>query len=61
MPDKVSSDMDLFNNDVGLTLTRKGSKTKKNGLIYKVVNAIKAGKMKIIKKDKKKRFFNLRW
>ena len=53
VPDKISSEMDLFNNDVGLTLTRKGSKTSQKGLIYKIINAIKAGKLRIIKKDKR--------
>ncbi len=56
VPDKISSEMDLFNNDVGLTLTRKGNKTTKKNLIYRIVNAIRSGKMKVIKKDKKKRF-----
>ena len=56
VPDKISSEMDLYNNDVGLTLTKKGGKQSKTGLIYRVVNAINAGKMKVIKKDKKKQF-----
>ena len=56
IPDKISSKMDLFNNDFGLTLTRKGSNTPKNGLIYRIINAIKSGKLKIIKKDKKGNF-----
>ncbi len=56
VPDKIASKMDLFNNDVGLTLTIKGGKTNKDGLIYKIVNTIAAGKFKIIKKDKKGNF-----
>jgi hypothetical protein len=56
VPDKISSDMDLFNNDVGLNLIHRGEKTPKNGLIYRVINAIKAGKMRVIKKDTNKRF-----
>ncbi|MCH3883721.1 DUF6973 domain-containing protein [Tenacibaculum aquimarinum] len=56
VPDKISSEMDLYNNDQGLKLTIKGSKLSKNGLIYRVVNAIHLGKMKVIKKDKNKQF-----
>lgn len=56
IPDKVSTDMDLFNNCVGTSLTTKGFKTTKIGLICKVVNAIRAGKMKIIKKHNKSSF-----
>ncbi|WP_420552075.1 DUF6973 domain-containing protein [Tenacibaculum aiptasiae] len=56
VPDKISTTMDLFNNEFGLSLTYKGSKTPKNGLIYRIINAIHAGKLKIIKKDKNGRF-----
>ncbi|WP_405563630.1 DUF6973 domain-containing protein [Polaribacter sp. Asnod6-C07] len=58
LPDKISSDMDLWNNEQGLKLIVKGSETSKNGLIFRVINAILAGKMKIIKKDKKGNFLN---
>lgn len=51
VPDKISSTMDLFNNEVGLSLAQKNSKGSKKGLIYKVINAIHAGKLRIIKKD----------
>ncbi len=56
VPDKISSEMDLYNNEQGLKLISKKSKVSKNGLIYRIVNAIHQGKMKIIKKDKKGRF-----
>ena len=52
LPDEISSTMDLHNNAIGLSFTEKGKKHPKNGLIYKIVNAIHAGKLKIIKKDK---------
>mgnify|MGYP005993368817 CR=1 FL=1 len=51
MPDEISSEMDLYNNEQGLQLITKGSKISKKGLIYKIVNAIKKGTFKIIKKD----------
>lgn len=56
VPDKISSEMDLHNNEEGLKLIYKGSKVSKKALIYSIVNAIKNGKMKIIKKDKKGNF-----
>jgi hypothetical protein len=56
VPDKISSEMDLYNNEQGLQLISENSKTPKNGLIFRVVNAIKAGKMKILKKDTKGNF-----
>ncbi len=56
VPDKISSTMDLFNNEIGLSLTQKNRKTSKKGLVYKIINAILAGKLKIIKKDKQGSF-----
>ncbi|WP_372768489.1 hypothetical protein [Lutibacter sp.] len=51
VPDKASKEMDLFNNNVGLSFTQKGNSDSKNGLTYKIVNAILSGDLKIIKKD----------
>lgn len=56
VPDEISSEMDLFNNTQGLLLISKNSDISKTGLIYRVINAIHEGKMKIIKKDKNGRF-----
>lgn len=56
LPDKASSDMDLWNNQVGLSLVSMGTKIPKKGLIYQIVNAIHQGKMRIIKKDKNGNF-----
>ncbi|QTE21538.1 DUF6973 domain-containing protein [Polaribacter cellanae] len=56
LPDEISSEMDLYNNEEGLKLIRKNSEVSKNGLIFRIVNAIHAGKMKIIKKDKNGNF-----
>lgn len=52
VPDEISSTMDLFNNNAGLSLTTKGEKPPRKTLIYRVINAIVLGKMRIIKKDK---------
>ena len=56
VPDEISSEMDLYNNEQGLKLILKGSEVSNKGLIYRVINAIKNGEMKIIKKDKKGNF-----
>ena len=56
VPDEISTEMDLHNNEEGLKLIAKGSVVSKNGLVYRIVNAIEKGKMKIIKKDEKGNF-----
>ena len=56
IPDKIASTMDLFNNNIGLSLTRKGSIISKKSLIYRIVNEIYLGKLKVIKKDHKGNF-----
>ncbi len=48
LPDKVSSEMDLFNNDVGLDL---GKMNRRQELENEVIKLIKEGKCKIIKTD----------
>lgn len=53
VPDEISTIMDLHNNEEGLKLTVKRSDISQKSLIYKVINAIKEGKMKVIKKNKK--------
>jgi hypothetical protein len=56
LPDEISSEMDLYNNEQGLKLSSKGSDISKNSLMYRVVNAIQKGNLKIIKKNKKGNF-----
>ena len=56
VPDEISSEMDLHNNDEGIKLITKGSEISKKALIYKIVNAIKKGNMKVLKKDSKGNF-----
>ena len=55
IPDKISSDMDLFNNDVGIEIGKQES-----GFNFKkdVINAVKEGRCKIVKKDKKDNFLD---
>lgn len=47
VPDKISSEMDYFNNNVGIAL---GKNTNEN-LVEKVVELVRTGKCKIIKTD----------
>ena len=56
VPDEISTIMDLYNNEEGLKLTRKRAVISRKALIYRVINAIHFGKMKIIKKDEKGNF-----
>ncbi|WP_299059123.1 hypothetical protein [uncultured Polaribacter sp.] len=56
VPDEISSEMDLHNNEEGLKLTFKRSNITRKELIYKIVNSIKKGNMRIIKKDDKGNF-----
>ena len=56
VPDEISSIMDLHNNEEGLKLILKRSELSQQSLIYAIVNAIKDGKMKIIKKNKEGNF-----
>jgi len=49
--DFASKKMDVFNNKMGLKYSVKRDARSKKGLIYKIVNAIKRGDLKVIKKD----------
>jgi len=51
LPDKISSEMDFFNNDVGVSIVAKNKNLTQKELINFVISDIKNGKMKIIKKD----------
>lgn len=58
IPDKASMDMDLFNNDIGLSLVKKGEEVSKKEIINRVIKAINKGDMLMIKKDRKGRFLS---
>lgn len=49
--DKPSKKMDLFNNKIGLMFTIRNGEFDKRVLIYSIVNSIKKGDLKILKKD----------
>ena len=56
VPDKVSSDMDYFNNDVGINI---GELTTEFDLKEVVVEAVKEGRCKIIKMDDEGNFLDI--
>lgn len=55
LPDKISSEMDLYNNKVGLNL---GKLNKEKELKNEVLNLVKEGKCKIIKTDAEGNFLD---
>lgn len=59
-PDKASGDMDLFNNKIGIELGKTSKKTSEKELQQIVIDAILAGKMKIIKKDSLGNFLDVK-
>lgn len=50
-PDKASGEMDLYNNKVGAKLGKENKNKSEKEIIILVIDAVKSGKMKIIKKD----------
>jgi len=51
LPDKISSEMDLFNNKVGVHIFVQNKNLNEKELIGLLLSEIQNGKMKIIKKD----------
>jgi hypothetical protein len=58
IPDKKSSEMDLFNNNVGINIYRKNKKVSKKRYIELILDKINQGKLKILKKDNKGRYLD---
>lgn len=56
LPDKISSEMDLFNNELGIEIS-KTIKTEK--LIELIINKVKSGYAKIIKQDQEHHFLDI--
>jgi len=57
-PDKVSSDMDLWNNNIGLQIGKTNKGISSDSLKNIVIEYIQNGKMKIIKKNIQGQFIN---
>lgn len=56
LPDKPSSEMDLYNNDAGSAIARNNLQASKTEMAGLIISAIQSGKMKILKKDSKGNF-----
>lgn len=51
LPDKTASDMDLYNNKIGVKLGQTHKTSSKNTTIALLLSAVKDGQLKMIKKD----------
>ena len=58
LPDKPSTDMDLFNNQVGITIGMQKGISSKNKLIQTILDSVKGGKMRILLKDSSGNFLD---
>jgi hypothetical protein len=58
LPDKISSDMELWNNDAGLKIGRENHSASKPELQQIIIDALHKGQMKIIYKDRMGNFLN---
>lgn len=58
VPDKISSDMDLYNNNMGKNIIDEDEFIHKSDLIEEIIYKIDMGKMKVIKKDENGNFLN---
>lgn len=59
VPDKISSDMDFWNNNIGIRIGRANKKALKNELKNIVVASLISGEMRIIKKNKTGGFLDI--
>lgn len=50
-PDKPSSEMDLFNNNIGINIYKENKNANNKELISLIIKNIKTGNLKILKKD----------
>ncbi|MFZ4740807.1 MAG: hypothetical protein ACOYLE_06550, partial [Bacteroidales bacterium] len=57
-PDKISSTMDLWNNDIGLEIGKINRNISSDSLKHIVIDYILSGKMKVIKKNKQGQFLD---
>ncbi len=51
VPDKISSEMDLYNNNIGAKIAAENNHSIQNDLVKIILDEINLGKMKILKKD----------
>lgn len=58
LPDKMASEMDLYNNRIGADLALDSSPETAGELVNVIAEAIKAGRLKILKKDNRGNFLD---
>lgn len=58
LPDKQSSEMDLFNNKVGISVGNFNKKTSKQELIQQLLDSLHDGKLRILKKNSSGNFLD---
>lgn len=58
LPDKLASDMDLFNNQVGAILGKKYKKVSKSTIINHLLEYLQQGKLRMLKKDNSGNFLD---
>lgn len=58
LPDKPSSDMDLFNNKIGIKVGVAFKKAPKKVLMQKLLDSLQKGKLRILSKDIRGRFLD---
>jgi len=58
LPDKPSSEMDLFNNSVGVKVGSQYNKASKKIIIKQLLSSLKQGELRILKKDNLGNFLN---
>lgn len=58
VPDKISSDMDFWNNNIGIRIGRANKRTNINELRNIIVSTLNNGELRIIKKNKSGEFLN---
>jgi len=58
LPDKPSSEMDLFNNMVGVDIGKRNKKVSKKELIQQLLESLEKGELRILSKDSLGRFLD---
>jgi len=58
LPDKRSSDMDLWNNDIGIKIGKENKEVSLEELQQLIIDAIRAGNMRILNKDRNGNFLD---
>lgn len=58
LPDKPSTDMDLYNNNIGISVGKQFKKASKPQLISVLIDSIRQGKMRVLLKDNNGHFLD---